>query len=211
MNQSERTGYLLKQILSDKNLHGLFLNTLSFLEYMGTRKIAKALHQEFFNEVLLDHLSEEARHSLYFKKLANRVASQNYGFQKEELLAGHEARAYFQNLDEKAKELSREQTLLNYLLTTWIIEKRAVSFYHIYNQSLKEEQFPFSLNPVLKDEKAHLNYVENYIKKLNPGGEKAFSLLREFEEKEFAIFMEALEKKMKQTEIEVEKRNFLSF
>lgn len=194
----KRINRLLKQIISDKNLHGLWLNTLSFLEYMGTRKIAKALHQEVFNEVLLDHLSEEARHSLYFKKLANRVASQNYGFQKGELLAGHEARVYFQNLDEKARELSKGNILLNYLLTTWIIEKRAVSFYHIYNQILKEGQFPFSLNAILKDEKAHLNYVENYIKKLNSAGEKSFSVIREFEEKEFEIFIEALEKEVKE-------------
>ena len=197
MNQDKRTGQLLKQIISDNSLHGLFLNTLSFLEYMGTRKIAKALHQEVFNEVLLDHLSEEARHSFYFKKMANRVAFQNYGFHKEELLAGHQARTYFQNLDEKARELSQEQTLLNYLLTTWIIEKRAVTLYTIYNQLLKENQFPFSLNPILKDEKSHLNYVRDHIKKLNSGGEKSFSALSDFEEKEFEVFMEALEREVK--------------
>ena len=100
---NNRTNQFLERVIRHKQLHGLWLNTLSFLEYMGSRKIAKALPQEEFNEVLLGHLSEEVRHSLYFKKQARHVSGQNYGFHKHELLAG----AAGPNLFSKLRQQSR--------------------------------------------------------------------------------------------------------
>ena len=199
MDLESRTSRFLETVISHKNLHGLWLNTLSFLEYMGTRKIAKALCQEIFNETLLDHLNEEARHSLYFKKLARRVASQKYGFQKQELLAGPQVRAYFQNLDEMAEKISQKQPFLNYLLTTWTIEKRAVLVYNTYNCLLRQKKFSFSLNPVLQDEKNHLHNVKTHIEKITSDCGKIFQLLRDFETKEFKILMDCMETELEKS------------
>ena len=194
MSWDSKISRFLERLIHDKHLHGLWLNTLSFLEYMGSRKIAKALPQEKFNEVLLKHLSEEVRHSLYFKKQAHRVSSQNYGFHKQELLAGAEARIYFQNLDEKSKELAKGHIFLNYLLTTWIIEKRAVQVYTLYSQILHKSQSPFSLKPVLQEEKEHLCFMESHIQRLSAKEEPLLKTLTCFEATEFKVFFGGLEK-----------------
>lgn len=204
MNEDIEIQDFLEKIISCSKLHSLWLNTLSFLEYIGTRKMAKALPQEIFDETLLDHLSEEARHSLYFKKLANRVSSRNLCFQNDELLAGSEARAYFQKLDIKAKTLSGGQALLNYLFTTWLIEQRAVLVYTVYNQLLSQKRFPFSLNPLLKEEMGHLIHVKSSMKKLSFDCEKTMSTLKTFEEEEFKILMKCMNQEMESRKTELQ-------
>lgn len=191
--QDSRIRRFLEQLIRHKHLHSLWLNTLSFLEYTGSRKIAKALPQEKFNEVLLGHFNEEIRHSLYFKKQAGRISSQNYGFHTQELLAGTAARTYFQNLDNRAKKLSKENVFLNYLLTTWVIENRAVHIYTLYNQILHAHRFPFSLKPVLRDEKEHLNFIEDHIQQLSAESKLLLEDLTRFEAAEFKVFFDCLE------------------
>ena len=72
-NSSVSAADFLHAVMDDARLHSLWLNTLSFLEYTGARKIAKALPQTAFNERLLEHFSEETQHSLYFKRLARKA------------------------------------------------------------------------------------------------------------------------------------------
>lgn len=204
MNENIEIQNFLEQIISCSKLHSRWLNTLSFLEYMGTRKMAKALLQEDFTETLLGHLNEEARHSLYFKKLANRVSSKNLGFQREELLAGEEARAYFQKLDIKSKTLAGGHTILNYLLTTWVIEQRAVLVYTVYNQLLAQKKYPFSLNPLLKDEINHLAHVKNSMEKLNFNYKKALSVLQNFEKKEFELLIKYMNQEIEKGKTELQ-------
>ena len=226
-----RAADFLRAVMDEARLHSLWLNTLSFLEYIGARKIAKALPQEAFNERLLEHFSEEARHSLYFKNLA-RIARRggggatsgekktqaafdsetagggwNPGFKEEELLSGRAAREYFQSLDNKAKALSEGDIFLNYLLSSCAVERRAVSVYSIYNRLLKEKQFSFNLDPVLKDEKKHWTAMREEIKRRanrreQDGREqdmqnKLAALLR-FEEAVFPAFLQCLWKAAEQ-------------
>ena len=199
MDLESRINRFLERVSSHKNLHGLWLNTLSFLEYMGARKITKALSQEIFNADLLSHLNEEVRHSLYFKKLAGRVSSKKYGFQSHELLAGAQARVYFQNLDEMAEKISQKKHFLNYLLTTWAIERRAVLVYNIYTRLLMQKEFSFSLKPVLQDEKKHLHNMKTHIEKINPDCEKSFQILKDFETEEFKILMDCMETELEKS------------
>lgn len=176
---------LLEQIVSNSSLHSRFLNTLSFLEYIGTRKIIKSQASDYFNEELLEHLNEEARHSLFFKKLAQKLSNKAMGFRPEDLLLKKDSESYFQNLDKKSKELS-PNPFINYLYTTWSIENRAIYLYSIYDKILKKHSFSFSLRFILKEEGEHLKYVEDLGVNKNPKDKK---LLKEFEEKEFSYLM----------------------
>ena len=185
---------VLKEITSCRRLHGRWLNTLSFLEYIGTRKILKSLPADILDETLLSHIAEEAFHSLFFKKLVRKVTLHNYSFGEEELLAPEECEGYFQNLDRKAEALSNGDKILNYLYTTWIVETRAVTVYSLYNQILREKQFSFTLNPILKDEEKHLNQVKNLIQKKDSRHEIHFQELRAFEEQEFGSLLVDLKK-----------------
>ena len=70
-----RARMFLRMVLTDQRLMSLWLNTLSFLEYMGARKIAKSLRQDHFNEELLGHLSEEAAPQPFLQKAGHEVRS----------------------------------------------------------------------------------------------------------------------------------------
>ena len=172
----------LKKIVLDSKLHARFLNTLSFLEYIGTRKIIKSQPSSYFNEELLEHLNEEARHSLFFKRLAQKQSKKIMGFTPNEMLLKKESENYFQNLDQKSKELAANP-FMNYLYTTWSVEIRALHVYSIYNNILKDNSFSFSLRSVLKEEQSHLEYVEELGVNKNPIHKK---ILKEFEEQKFS-------------------------
>ena len=186
--------FVLEGITSCRGLHGRWLNTLSFLEYIGTRKILKSLPARILEETLLSHVTEEAFHSLFFKKLARKVTLHNCSFKKEELLAPKECEGYFQNLDRKAESLSNGDKILNYLYTTWIVETRAVKVYSLYNEILTEKQFSFTLNSILKDEEKHLNQVKNLIQERDSQYEIHFQELAAFEEREFGSLLGDLKK-----------------
>ena len=194
-------------VMDDARLHSLWLNTLSFLEYIGARKIAKALPQEAFNEALLEHLSEETQHSLYFKRLARKARHcrerknpsfeksesgdfKSPGFKEEELLDMRAARDYFQALDNKAKAQAGGSVVFNYLLTSCAVERRAIALYSVYNRLLKKRRFPFTLDPVLKDEKKHLAAMQARIEQLKH--QDRLSALIRYEETLFPILVRRL-------------------
>ena len=199
------TKLFLEQILQDKNLHGRWLNTLSFLEYIGTRKILKSLSAPLFNQVLLSHTVEEAYHSLFFKKLSQKVCGKDLSFKKEEMIGAQECETYFQSLDKKSLELAKGHVFLNYLYTTWIVEIRALKVYSIYNDLLKQKKQGFSLQSILKDEKEHLQEVETQIKKQDKNHPAHLNLLQDFEKEKFEELLQHLNK-----EIQISKPSLLS-
>ena len=193
---NEKLPLILEMITSRRELHGRWLNTLSFLEYIGTRKILKSLPADILDETLLSHISEEAFHSLFFKRLARKITLKNYSFREEELLIPKESERYFQNLDKRSGEVSNANEMLSYFYTTWIVETRAVAVYSLYNRILKAKQFPFTLNPILKDEEKHLIQVKDSIEEMDPRHQSHFRELVEFEEEEFTRFLQYLEREV---------------
>ncbi|MGI9548498.1 MAG: hypothetical protein ACR2M7_00750 [Bdellovibrionales bacterium] len=187
---------ILEKIVSDKDLHGLWLNTLSFLEYIGTRKMLKALPASCLNETLLAHINEESRHSLFFKKLSHKVSGKQFCFAEHEMICSKEAETYFQQIDKEATSFSRSNPILNYLYTTYTVELRAILLYSIYSKILKRNEFPFTLNFVLKEEEQHLAAVMQSIKTLDPFAEQNFEELKEFEHRAYFSLLRKLEQKI---------------
>ena len=192
---------VLEEVTSCQRLHGRWLNTLSFLEYIGARKILKSLPADILDETLLSHIAEEAFHSLFFKKLARKVTQNNYSFREEELLLPEKCEDYFQKLDKKAESLSSGNKILNYLYTTWIVETRAVTVYSLYNRILQTKQFPFTLNSILKDEEKHLKQVKDLIEQIDNQHKIHFQDLIAFEKKEFMSLLKDLKESVISTEV----------
>ena len=210
---------LLRKIVSNSKNHAMWLNTLAFLEHIGSRKILKSQNSYTLNKTLLQHISEEARHALFFKKLACQVnAKACLTFELQYLLAGKAAENYFQAIDHKAEEdlqnrndnslkqvqklncnidnivtQNNQSSLLNYLYTTWMIEERAVKVYQLYNRILNEQSFPFNLNFVLNEEDQHLNMVINILKKTDSDFKNRTQRLFNYEEAEFNALVSILE------------------
>lgn len=162
----------LQNIIQDKSLHTRWLNTLAFMEHIGSRKIIKSQNSMALDHFTLQHISEEARHAFYFKNLAHKLSPSDCpNFEESYMIKGSSSENYFQNIDHKAEEElanSSDKNLLNYLYTTWMIEERAVVLYEFYNKLLKTNNMPFNLNFILREEDHHLKTVIQIIQQKDP-------------------------------------------
>ena len=185
---------LLKCIVQNKPIHVRWLNTLAFLEHIGSRKIIKSQNSVTLNRTLLQHISEEARHALYFKNLAYRLSPGDCPtFEEQYLLKGEMAENYFQNIDHQAEqELSQSNdfTVLNYLYTTWMIEERAVMVYELYNTILKSKSCPFNLDFILQEENHHLKTVTQIIQKKDTDFKERTKRLFQYERSQFIFLIQ---------------------
>ena len=193
-NTKEKLELFLRLIVQNKQKHAQWLNTLAFLEHIGSRKIIKSQNSATLSFTVLQHISEEARHAFYFKKLARQVSKESCpDFQEQYLIKGSLSEDYFQSLDRKtAEELSKqknlkekERAILNYLYTTWLIEERAIMLYNIYNDTLKLHQFPFNLNMILHEEDHHLKEMISAVQAKDKNFKERASVLFQYEQKQF--------------------------
>ncbi len=153
---------VLERIVRVPHVHARWLNTLSLLEHMGSRKIIKALDSNQLDETILRHIAEEARHAHIFKRLSLRVLEGVCAtYQPEYLFCGDAAKVYFQSLDRLVADyldrtLGEHNVELNYLCVTTLVELRAIDLYEIYEDVLKRHSSALSLRAVLAEEDRHL-------------------------------------------------------
>src|SRR5437868_4915965 len=122
-----RTG--LRVLCADAAIHARFLNTLSLLEHLGSRKIMLA-RVKVRDGALLKHLAEETRHAFFFKRTAEKMVGRPLDYGAESTLAGAAARSYMNRLDARiSTELQSDA--LPYLYMSLMIEDRAIWAYGI--------------------------------------------------------------------------------
>jgi len=172
--EMRHTRNLLKRIIADENLHARFLNSMSYLEYRGARKMARALQTEDIDDQVLAHAMEESRHALYLKKMAMKIGGPDFKLYRTETLVAEESlKRYFHELDSVAKLLITATHEPNnvrkavYHFVTWLIEERAIALYQQYEELLREVGSVVSLKPILADEENHLHFVKNHVDWLN--------------------------------------------
>lgn len=192
-SDSSQVKLFLVRIIETPSIHALFLNTISLMEHIGSRKILLTQSNEHTTEFILRHASEEARHALFFKKKIEYILPNlNLGYSNHELLAGLSAKIYFQKLDATVRKSIRQmnlshsnRTYLNYLYTTTVIEIRATNLYKIYNEVLIQRNFGFHLNGLLAEEEGHLAEMESEIQRLDSESKVRLDQLLQQEEKLF--------------------------
>ncbi|MDN3508794.1 MAG: hypothetical protein P0S93_02035 [Candidatus Neptunochlamydia sp.] len=192
---------LLIEIMQSDILHAKWLNTLSYLENCGARKIAACEHPTLVKEEMLKHASEEFRHSHYLKKQIKKVSSFHFpNFGLSSLLGGINTLQYLNKLDVLISRFLTKQSFLDkselkkiaYLLVTYAIEIRAQKFYPIYDQILREQQSKVYVKSIILEEEQHLYEMEEGIKKL-PLGEKYAKKACSFENALFNKWIEGVE------------------
>lgn len=157
---------LITHIISTPEIHAKWLNTLSMMENVGARKIAKFEDPELTNDSILKHASEEARHAYILKRLISKTGIEGLNtYQSQYLFAPRLSKHYLHKLDVfAAKYLKKELKIegynmryLAYLLVTYAIEMRADELYPIYEAALKETQTKFiSVRSIIIEEEGHL-------------------------------------------------------
>lgn len=154
----------LEKICADPILHSRWLNTLSFWENCGARKLAAFQHPTKVKEEMLKHAAEEFRHAHYFKQQIHRLdAPFPNGYELPSLIGGIRAYHYLDRLDIAISRLlyengyaQHERNALNYLLVTYAIEKRAEKVYAQYHALLKRTHSPVRIYSILLEEIEHL-------------------------------------------------------
>jgi hypothetical protein len=155
----------LEAICADVEVHARFLNTLSLLEHIGSRKIMLARGAAPDGH-MLQHLAEETRHAFFFKRSAEKLARRSLDYSETCTLAGAAARFYMGRLDSHITSALRSGTdVLPYLYMSLIIEDRAIWAYRIYQRVLDDSDCGISLKPVLAEEKLHLDAMLNQIER----------------------------------------------
>lgn len=156
---------LIDKIVSDNKSHAKWLNTLSFMENAGARKISACEHSTKVSLIQLKHACEEHRHAYYLKKQIGKInAKWCKTYESSELLASTATRQYLHALDVKACkylhhhfDLTKEELkYAAYLFVTYAIEVRADELYPVYQEVLTKTNSKVMVKSIILEEEGHL-------------------------------------------------------
>lgn len=163
---------LLEKIVQNHHTHAQWLNTLSFMENAGARKISACEHPTKVNLIQLKHACEEHRHAYYLKKQISKIDSELCKtYENEELLAPFATRHYLHSLDIRAcKYLYTHFNLTKdelkyaaYLFVTYAIEVRADELYPVYQEILTKTSSKIMVKSIILEEEGHLEEMINQL------------------------------------------------
>lgn len=168
---------ILEVIVNSPELHAKWLNTLSFLENCGARKIAACEHPTLVKEEMLKHAAEEFRHALHLKRQIGKIpATQMESYSMSLMLGGRSTLHYLTLLDLRTSRYLKEAGLNKnsikgaaYLLVTYAIELRATELYPIYDSALHKSGSRVTVRSILLEEKEHLREMQEGIQQLSSG------------------------------------------
>ncbi|WP_430612868.1 hypothetical protein [Flavobacterium sp. JP2137] len=156
---------LLEIVVKTPGLHARFLNTLSFMENAGARKISSCEDPQTVSLLQLKHAAEEHRHAYYLKKQIQKIDPLACPtFEAAELLAAVPTQQYLNRLDLKACRLLKKHFGLSgaalkfaaYLFVTYAIEVRADELYPVYQQVLTAQHSRVMVRSIILEEAGHL-------------------------------------------------------
>ncbi|UEQ77372.1 hypothetical protein [Chryseobacterium arthrosphaerae] len=169
--------HLLKKIVQEGSIHAKWLNTLSFMENAGARKISKCEHPTLVSQIQLKHAAEEHRHAYYLKKQIGKINPELCKtYESTELLAPIATSQYLHSLDIKACRYLQEAFQLNktdikyaaYLFVTYAIEVRADELYPVYQQALTEASSKIMVKSIILEEEGHLEEMIHQLNEFSP-------------------------------------------
>lgn len=197
MMKSQNWKQQIRKFMEFPEMHYLWQKSLSYLEYIGYRKMMKSLPQPIETNQAFQHISDEIRHSFLFQKLADKsLESLDYAPKFGNVLIGM-AEDYFQALDAKIddwveKNFTSKNTEYCYILTSYVIEKRAMEVYPFYQAQLLEDPARHVVTQIIKDEKDHLASLEDKMFSIPKLKKIMDSEVWSYEEEIFQNYMDRL-------------------
>jgi rubrerythrin len=196
---------ILENIVSDNILHAKWLNTLSFMENAGARKISASEDKEKVNLIILKHAAEEHRHAYYLKKQINKIGEglcENY--ESNYLLAPNASKFYLNSLDVKVCKYLKSALNLTganlkfaaYLLVTYAIEVRADELYPVYQDILTKTNAKVMVKSIIVEEEGHLEEMIHQLKSFSPDWEKHAKIAVDIENGLFEEWVNSLSKEV---------------
>lgn len=196
---------VLKSIVSDKVLHAKWLNTLSYMENAGAKKISASEHKENVNLIVLKHAAEEHRHAYYLKKQIAKVdEALCKTYTNAELLSPNHTKYYLHALDiavcrylKTTFNLSGyELKFAAYLFVTYAIEVRADELYPVYQMILDETKNKVNVKSIILEEEGHLEEMINQLAEFDSNWEEHAVKIVQIEQKLFDNWVGALQEEL---------------
>ncbi len=193
--------FSLKKIVGDNVLHAKWLNTLSYMENAGAKKISASEHKENVNLIILKHAAEEHRHAYYLKKQISKVDDALCKtYKNSELLSPNHTKFYLHALDiAVCRYLKTEFNLSGYdlkfaayLFVTYAIEVRADELYPIYQAVLDQAKSKVNVKSIILEEEGHLEEMMNQLVEFSPDWEHHAAEVVKIEKSLFENWVEAL-------------------
>lgn len=150
------------RIILEPKLHACFLNTLSYLENCGARKIAAYEHPKLVKKEILKHAAEEFRHAHHFKRQIGRLnlpIPDDY----QNILGGVTSLRYLDRLEAAICRLLPNPKVEAYFYVTFAIEKRAEVLYPLYETHLRKHRCSVSVRSIILEEEGHLREIEAHL------------------------------------------------
>jgi hypothetical protein len=194
---------LLSQIISNDISHARFLNTLSFMENSGARKISASEDSETVSLMILKHAAEEHRHAYYLKKQLDKIGLGICStYAREALIAPSESCSYLNMLDVlTSRYLKREMGLIGtdlrfaaYLFVTYAIELRADELYPLYQIELSHVQHKVTVKSIILEEAGHLEEMILQLTHFSVNWETHAAVIIDIEHRLFTKWIAAMQK-----------------
>ena len=192
---------ILEKIVSDKLLHAKWLNTLSYMENAGAKKISASEHKEQVNLIILKHAAEEHRHAYYLKKQLGKLdESLCKTYTNDELLVPNHTKFYLHALDVAVCRYLKEQFELSgyelkfaaYLFVTYAIEVRADELYPVYQEVLSAAKSKVNVKSIILEEEGHLEEMIHQLEVFSPDWKRHAEVVIGIEQRMFEAWMDNL-------------------
>ena len=196
---------LLQRLVDNNELHAKWLNTLSFMENAGARKISLCEHPTKVSMIQLKHAAEEHRHAYYLKKQIGKIDSKLCSsYDNSELLAAKATRYYLHQLDlqtcrylkENFQLVGEELKFAAYLFVTYAIEVRADELYPQYQEVLTEKGHKVMVKSIILEEEGHLEEMIQQLKTFHKDWEQYAATISILEQKLFDHWISSIEKEI---------------
>jgi hypothetical protein len=157
---------LLDTVCGSDALHPLFLNTLSMMEHIGSRKIMVTQARGDMDQPTLKHLADETRHAFFMKRHAQAAGKRDMAYGAADVLAQAAARMYFQRLELGMRRALPADGAAIYLYMSMIVEFRATWGYRIFQEALERAGRNLPLKSLLAEERRHLEDMTERLERI---------------------------------------------
>ncbi len=194
---------ILVDIVNDNLLHAKWLNTLSYMENAGAKKISASEHKENVNLIILKHAAEEHRHAYYLKKQLDKLEEGTFckTYTNGELLTPNYTKFYLNALDVAVCRYLKKEFKLNgyelkfaaYLFVTYAIEVRADELYPVYQDVLSAAGSKVTVKSIILEEEGHLEEMLNQLRTFSADWEMHAEVVLKIEQQMFEDWIRNLE------------------
>lgn len=197
--------HLINYIVKNPFIHAKWLNTLSYLENAGARKISSCEHKTEVDLIQLKHAAEEHRHAFYLKKQILKISENSCpNYKSNYLLAAYSTQQYLNRLDIKTCRYLKNQFNISgndlkyaaYLFVTYAIEVRADELYPIYQDILTKNKQKVMVKSIILEEEGHLEEMMSQLQKFHPDWKKYAHKILEIENSLFNSWIKAIENEL---------------